>query len=798
MPDIKVSSEDLKRIEDSIADKILNSDLSQKVRDQVIASLDIKSLIEKIFSILPKPKDGKDGKDAEISDELVSLITIKVIKDVQSLIKNGVDGKDGRQGLQGIQGIPGRDGKDGESIIGPQGPQGLRGVQGLPGKDGKDGARGPKGPKGDKGEPGKDGKGFSMDGLDLSRYTTQEKVEEALKKEIADLEKKIRLGRIEMPYKHISTGGLTGNLLINEISKTLQQTDWKNGLPGDGTIEANLKWIKLNTNPTGVPDEEGVVSWTPGERTISINTGLGTIIQAGQELVVPVCNVSGVDIANGDPTYVTGSYLGCPTVAIANASSHETIFGAVGMATTDIPDGGFGFVSDFGAVRGIDTSYLAQQVPIYVASWTGTEKKLTDVRPTFPDYAIQIGQVTVQDATNGIIALKIDQNANDTFVNFWNGVFRESFKFLVTSDGATVTGSLSPANGHENMTMVFSDGLSTLDTTPAVTIALTPGSSAVPVQNFVYIPRATKVLTASTSGWPTDEHIKISTVVLRTAAITQTDGALKNHNWNDEVQSTTTFQGHLSHIAERIRQLDAKWDEGVSLSTSGTPSNVYLTTTAGHVYQMHRQTFTAQSMPTDDIHIVNHPTTPYVTVNNLNGQVLDSTGGALANYSFSFVIWGIQNQSGEKSHLMCNLPNGKYAKNDPAAALSDANNYSVYTIPKMYQGTGFLIARITLTLDAGGTVWTVYNVQDLRGYLPNNTAGSGGGGGVAAWASLTDTPATIQAYGIPRGNSTGSALDFTTLLPSGATQAAAGVSAGQFWRTSGHATLPDNVVLQGV
>jgi hypothetical protein len=35
-------------------------------------------------------------------------------------------------------------------------------------------------------------------------------------------------------------------------------------------------------------------------------------------------------------------------------------------------------------------------------------------------------------------------------------------------------------------------------------------------------------------------------------------------------------------------------------------------------------------------------------------------------------------------------------------------------------------------------------------------------------------------------------------IRSGATQAAAGASASEFWKTSGHATLPDNVVMIGV
>jgi len=795
MPEFILSGKDLEKLEKGVADRILGSGLSVKIRNQVIAGLDLKGIIKDIFATIPVPKDGIDGKDAEITEDLISLVTIQVIEKIQPLIKDGVDGRDGRQGEKGA---PGKDGRDGESIRGLTGPQGPRGPQGLSGSDGKDGKQGQKGERGQKGEPGKDGKTVSMDELDfdLSKFTTKAEIEKALKKTVKDLELRIKKGLISIPAKYVAGGGLVGQALINNINNTLKQTDWQNGLPGDGTLPLNTNYINFTKDATGVPSGEGIVTWNNNDFTLDINTGLGTTIQVGEEMVVYVRNRSGVAISNGDVTYVTGSYQGRPTVAKANAASHETLFGAIGIATTDIAVDGFGFVADFGAVRDFDTAGFALQVPLWVAAGPGNDGKLTDVKPMFPDYAIQIGQSVFSDATFGAIALKVDNNANDTILNFWNGVFRETFKFLITSNGTTITGSLSPQNGHEDMTMMFSDGFTTLDTTPPKTITLTPGSASVPQLNFVYIPKSTKVLTLSTSDWPTTEHIKVARVVLRTAAITQSDGALGNQNINDHIEDTVSFQGHLPHITERLRQEPAKHDSGVEATASGFPTNVYISTTAGVIYQLHRQTFPAQSMPTDDIHVVNNLANPYATVTNLNTQTLTSTGATLANFSFSFVIWGVQNKTGETSHLMCNLPSGTYAKNAPDLAVSDALNYSNYSIPREFKGTGFLIARFTMVLQADGTTWSLFDTEDLREGAA--IGGGGGGGGVTSWAALTDTPSTLSAEGIPRVNTGGTAIDFTTLLKSGATQIAAGAAAGEFWRTSGHATLPDNVILQGV
>lgn len=576
--------------------------------------------------------------------------------------------------------------------------------------------------------------------------------------------------------------------------------------PPPGQLEnASADSLQLNTIPPAIPEVEGLLKWNPDDFTLDIVTGLGTVIPSGQRLVVFVKNISGVDINIGDVTYVTGSYSERPTVAKANADSFETINGAIGVAITDILNNGSGLVADFGTVKPMDTSSFQLQKTLWVAAGPGQDGKMTNVKPSFPNYAIQIGQATYIDAVNGTIALKIDQNANDTTINFWNGTIRESFNFLITSNGIDVIGSLSPNGSQDNLTLIFSDGLTKLIAKPDITIALVPGTDNISQLNYVYIPISTKLLTVSTSDWPSEEHVKIGSVYLRSASKTQTDGALKNHNHNDEIQSSSSNMGHLSHIGEAIREkIPATYISGISVSVSGTPTNVYVSTTSGVVRLFHRHTFPAQSMPTDDIHIVNHPTNNFLTVTNLNGQTSDSLGSTLVNSSFSLVLWGVQNKTNEKSHLMINLPNGKYSRLAPQDALNDPTGYAVYTIPKEFNGVGFLIARFIFQLASNGTDWTLYATQDLRGFLPNNTAGSGAGSsGITSLTGLTDTPSTLIPNGVLRVNGVGTALDFTSAiklpgLKSGATQVGAGAAADEIWKTSGHATLPDNVLMIGI
>lgn len=522
--------------------------------------------------------------------------------------------------------------------------------------------------------------------------------------------------------------------------------------------------IKFNTTAENVTEGEGVLSWNPIDYTINIDTGLGPVLQVGQEFYTVLYNGTGGQLDNGTVVYPVGQLGGRPSVAPSVADTHEKIERPLYVLTMDIPDGAEGIGTSAGFVRGLDTSTLALGTEVYLS--TTVEGGYVSVKPEFPNYAVRIGGVTKTGVSDGEIFVAISGSVQDTFRNFWNGTFRETFNFTVTEAGGVITGNLEPDNGHPDMTMIFSDGFTLLDTDPAATITLTAGTDANPQVNFVYVPKNTKVLTVSTSDWPVTEHIKVSTVVLRTAATTATDDALGNHNHIDHVEDTTTFQGHMTHITDRLRQEAAKWHLGaegtVTIVGASSPDDVFIAVTSGVVYQLHRHTFPALDMQTgDDIHIVNDSVSPYDTVTNLNTQILDSVGGSLSNKHFSFVVWGIQNRSGETSHLMLNLPSGSY--NSSVNAIADADGFTNYSIPSEFTGTGFLIARYTFNLSSAGSgTWTLNDTVDLRGSVPNTSAGGGGGGGgVSSWLALSDTPSSFagQALKIPQVNAGETAIE---------------------------------------
>ena len=378
--------------------------------------------------------------------------------------------------------------------------------------------------------------------------------------------------------------GVSGILLQNSTST----------LDDDGNFAA-VNAMTFDISPTTPPSTEGSLHWNATDQTLNIHTKWGTTWQVGQEDVVIFYNGTGVEIPDGTPIYpVGGGPGGRPSMAPAQADIHSNFNGELLVTTAAIAHGEEGPATRFGKVRGLDTSLLSVGT-IWLSDTVAGG--FTNTKPEFPSYAVQVGGVVVSDSEDGEILLAIKSDVTDTLVNFWNGVFRESFDFLVTESGGTVTGTLTPTNGHPDMTMMFSDGFTMLDTDPGATIVLTPGDDDNPQMNYVFIPKSTKVLTINTSAWPTAEHIKVAMILLKTGATTGIEGgAYRNQNWNDHIEDTSLFQGHLSHLGEKLRQFEAQWDSGAAGSSTiveGTPDEVYVAATPGVVYQRHRQTFPA-------------------------------------------------------------------------------------------------------------------------------------------------------------------------------------------------------------
>ncbi len=348
--------------------------------------------------------------------------------------------------------------------------------------------------------------------------------------------------------------------------------------------------------------------------------------------------------------------------------------------------------------------------------------------------AAQVKTLLAIDHGADVSGLSDDDHPHYLLRSFMNGSFKEKFNATVASSGGTITMSIEQAGGGD-LIMQFSDAITTLDCTPADTIELTAGDDDDPQANWIYIPQSSKVLTKSTSAWPAGEHIKVGFFFCQSAASMETAGGpIINQNFNDFLEDPNS-QGHLLHITDKLRLLDATYFSGIDgVGTTGyltiTAGNVEFKSAAGVIYQLHKHTFPAfdTTGSGDTMHVKNWSGDAYHAITNLHDIVADSGGNSIGtNKWFNMVMWGVQNKDGEHQTVLINLPSGFY--NTQSDAENDVSGHDDFTMPREFtidSGVGFLIARITVK--KAGT-WIYGSAVDLRGTNPQTA--SGGASGIA-------------------------------------------------------------------
>lgn len=449
-------------------------------------------------------------------------------------------------------------------------------------------------------------------------------------------------------------------------------------------------------------------------------------------------------VVSGAPDWA--AELGAPHALLDGSTHSDTVADAVtrgslvyGNATPKWDELVIGANLSVLASDGTDLAWTALTTS-HVQSGTFADARIAESSVTQHEAAID------HDALTNFVAnehLDWSQDQGGTVIDvgniadlsFFNGTFVETFDALCSSDGATVTMTLEQT-GTGDLTMMFSDGLTTLDCTPAATLVLTAGSDSSPTTNYIYIPQSTKVLTKSTTQWPSAEHIKVTFVLVPSAATVQSDGCYINQNWNDH-RTGTDEQGHLSHLCESIRLTmgGTGWHSGVDGGAGGgeyldvvgsAPSVVYFKSSAGVGYQMHVMAIPAvDTSVSDDVHVVNWSGDAYHSVTDLADIIADATGASLSNRYYNLVFWGSVNKTGEYAPIFCNLPTGSYSTQSNAE--SDVSGYDVTSIPRAFihdSQVGFLICRVTCTQNPSGT-WTLYATADLRGVPAGASSGAG-------------------------------------------------------------------------
>lgn len=168
----------------------------------------------------------------------------------------------------------------------------------------------------------------------------------------------------------------------------------------------DIKYAEFDLNSGAPPWKEGRVFWDNENNTFGVYNDVAEVtLQVGQETHVKIRNESGSLIPNGTVCYVSGASQGRALVLPAIATSEVTSEGIL-VATHDLDNNENGYGTIIGMVRGIDLCpSCSEGIEIYLSPFE--VGRFTTIRPTAPNYVVDIGNVVSIDGTTGDILVQI-------------------------------------------------------------------------------------------------------------------------------------------------------------------------------------------------------------------------------------------------------------------------------------------------------------------------------------------------------------------------------------------------------
>jgi hypothetical protein len=199
---------------------------------------------------------------------------------------------------------------------------------------------------------------------------------------------------------------INGDIIINGDLTVTGNTNFANI---SATTIDPVDYIQFNTTVTGITEAEGKIYWDSPNGTLSLGMEGGDVsLQIGQEQYYYIKNQSGSTIQNGRVVRAAGTLgasgriLGEYMIADGTIPPKFTL----GIATEDILNGDDGYVTEFGLVRGIDTTGT-----LYGETWNDGDVLwvsptiaggLTNVEPIAPDLHIEMAIVILSDANGSV------------------------------------------------------------------------------------------------------------------------------------------------------------------------------------------------------------------------------------------------------------------------------------------------------------------------------------------------------------------------------------------------------------
>jgi hypothetical protein len=253
-------------------------------------------------------------------------------------------------------------------------------------------------------------------------------------------------------------------------------------------------YIDFNTNPIVPLVTGGTLYFDSNENALSykpITNQNDVTVNLGQESLIRIYNDLPTTILNGQVLHITGATSGVPTVALANASNLGVVFTeslaqSSGVATHDIPSGEYGFMTNFGVVRDLNTTAFTVGQEVFLSDTIDGGLTNDPNNIAFTSRISTVGYCLESNATTGKILVVITnenplQSLTQQEVNvlLGNTISTGAYFYTGATTASTTTINVSPMRGW----IVYNTG-PTYATNPLVLNIYYSGGTNLPVSGL--------------------------------------------------------------------------------------------------------------------------------------------------------------------------------------------------------------------------------------------------------------------------------------------------------------------------